>query len=134
MLEAWLAGAMLVLESNSVIHLRPLKLAAGGHASQSEAALMVNEKVSAVLEAQTSMMSGGRRFPSLKDIVSTWRQTQLDSPGCLADGSCLSAASAAHPSIAKTERVTIAVDCIDRALLDTEKTHQGQKKFQISTS
>jgi hypothetical protein len=59
MFEAWLSVAMLAVESNNVIGLRLMRLAAGGSDAYFEAALMVQEKVAAALEAQTSFLTGG---------------------------------------------------------------------------
>jgi hypothetical protein len=53
------AAFMLALESNRVITLRMMKLAAGGAAAQTEARLMVSEKVSEAMAAGITLMSGG---------------------------------------------------------------------------
>ena len=53
------AAFMLAIESNRVIALRMMKLAAGGAAAQAEARLMVSEKVSEAMAAGVTLMSGG---------------------------------------------------------------------------
>jgi hypothetical protein len=50
---------LLVVESNTVIGLRLLKLASGGGDACAEARLMVGEKFAAALEAQTAIWTGG---------------------------------------------------------------------------
>ena len=54
----WLAGAMLAFESCEVIRLRLAKLALGNHEANCEARLMLAEKVDAMFEAGSSLMSG----------------------------------------------------------------------------
>jgi hypothetical protein len=53
------AFAMLAFEAQTVIQLRLLKLALGGPAAQAEASQMINEKISASIEAAGSLMTGG---------------------------------------------------------------------------
>ena len=63
MLKPWfdltLSAAFLGLETQRVVGLRLMKLAAGGTAAQTEAQLMVSEKVSAFIEASTALAAGG---------------------------------------------------------------------------
>ena len=47
------------MEAASVIGLRTLKMAAGGQAAQTEAALMINEKIASTLDLQIRAMTGG---------------------------------------------------------------------------
>jgi hypothetical protein len=54
----WYAGTMLALESNNVIALRMIRLAAGGSDAAHEAHLMVNEKIDAMFEAWQSLWTG----------------------------------------------------------------------------
>jgi hypothetical protein len=54
-LNAWSLG----VEASSVIGLRTLKIAAGGPDGDAEGRRMVDEKVSAALEWQALMLSGG---------------------------------------------------------------------------
>ena len=53
--EAW----TLAVEASAVIALRTAKLAMGGDWSGRESRLMMTEKVSAALELQTAMLTGG---------------------------------------------------------------------------
>jgi hypothetical protein len=55
----WYDGAMLALESNTVVALRMMKLASGGSEAFREAHLMIEEKVDAAFEAMDSLFSGG---------------------------------------------------------------------------
>ena len=69
----WTLGmdtTMLVLESQAVIGLRMVKLAAGGAAAQAEAHRMVGEKVVAAQEAAMLLATGG----STKGVVSGYRR------------------------------------------------------------
>ena len=50
---------LLALESGNVVGLRMMKLMSGGSGSHDEAHLMVAEKVHAMFEAGTSLMTGG---------------------------------------------------------------------------
>lgn len=54
-LDAWKLG----VESYSVMGLRTLRLAQGGAAAQTEAELMVSEKVQAGIALQTLALTGG---------------------------------------------------------------------------
>jgi hypothetical protein len=54
-MDAWSLG----IEASSVIGLRTLKMAAGGPAAQTEAALMINEKIASTLDLQLRAMTGG---------------------------------------------------------------------------
>jgi hypothetical protein len=54
-MDAWALG----LEASSVIGLRTMKLAAGGAAAQTEAELMVREKIEAGMALQARAMAGG---------------------------------------------------------------------------
>jgi hypothetical protein len=56
--EAQYHLAMLAAESQQVIWLRMLKLAAGGMGAQREAELMVSEKVAAATQATSSLAMG----------------------------------------------------------------------------
>jgi hypothetical protein len=60
------AAFMLAIESNRVITLRMMKLAAGGAAAQAEARLMVSEKVSEAMVAGVTLMSGGSHAKVIK--------------------------------------------------------------------
>ena len=60
------AAFMLAIESNRVIALRMMKLAAGGAAAQAEARLMVSEKVSEAMAAGVTLMSGGSHAKVIK--------------------------------------------------------------------
>ena len=63
MIGAWiklsLDATMLAAEAQTVIGLRLMMLGAGGSAAQTEANLMVSEKVSALLEAGVTIAGGG---------------------------------------------------------------------------
>ena len=54
----WLAGAMLAWESCEVIRLRLTKFAHADDDAESEAQLMVSEKIDAMFEAGASLISG----------------------------------------------------------------------------
>ena len=54
-MDTWSLG----MEASSVIGLRTLKMAAGGQAAQTEAALMINEKIASTLDLQIRAMTGG---------------------------------------------------------------------------
>jgi hypothetical protein len=60
------AALMLAIESNRVIALRMMKLAAGGAAARAEARLMVNEKVSEAMAATVTLMAGGSHATVVK--------------------------------------------------------------------
>ena len=64
------AFAMLAFEAQKVVELRLVKLALGGPAAQAEAHQMVNEKISAVIEAAGSLMLGG----SPDTVVARYRE------------------------------------------------------------
>jgi hypothetical protein len=66
----WFAGAMLAFESCEVIGLRLAKLAVGDLAADSEARLMVNEKVDAMVEAGASLMAGA----SATEVIGRYRE------------------------------------------------------------
>ncbi len=55
----WLSTYLLELESCEVMTLRALKLAAGGHAANMEAARMASEKVSEAFGAWVTLTTGG---------------------------------------------------------------------------
>jgi hypothetical protein len=59
MLRPWYNLMMLGAESQQVIWLRLMKLAAGGTAAQNEARLMLSEKVSAAHQAGEHILRGG---------------------------------------------------------------------------
>jgi hypothetical protein len=54
----WYASAMLAVEASEVVRLRLEKFAHGGADCESEAALMVTEKIVAVIEACASWLAG----------------------------------------------------------------------------
>jgi hypothetical protein len=58
MFELWFAVAMLALESSDVIGLRVAELAHGGVDAQSEAHLLVNEKIVAVFDTSMRLARG----------------------------------------------------------------------------
>lgn len=58
MYKDWFNLAMLGLETQQVVWLRCMKLAAGGTAAQREASLMVSEKVEAATHAWMDSMTG----------------------------------------------------------------------------
>jgi len=63
MWQAWMRFSrdmtLLGLEAQEVVALRLLRLAEGGRAAEAEANRMVDEKVSAFLEAANTLASGG---------------------------------------------------------------------------
>jgi len=61
---------MLAAESQAVIALRLMKLAAGGAAAEAETQLMLSEKMTAATEAGAKLMAGG----SSDSIVSDYRK------------------------------------------------------------
>lgn len=61
---------MLAIESNGVVALRLARMAEGGAASRAEAVLMVQEKVEALIEAGTVLMTGG----TLACVVARYRE------------------------------------------------------------
>ena len=72
--EAWFRAGMdawlLAAESATVVGLRTMRLASGGHAGAREAALMVTEKIGAALELQAALVSTG---PALTPLAGTQR-------------------------------------------------------------
>ena len=64
------AIAMLALEAQTVIGLRLMRLACGGPAAQIEAQQMMSEKVSALIEASGTLMTGG----SCDTVVARYRE------------------------------------------------------------
>ena len=58
-LRTWLDLTMLAIESQQVICLRTIKMAAGGKKAHREAHLMVTEKVAAALHEGWRLMMGG---------------------------------------------------------------------------
>lgn len=65
------------LESQRVIALRLMKLAAGGPAAQKEAQKMVNEKIAASLEATKTLARGGTPRTVLKRYRTIMRANAL---------------------------------------------------------
>ena len=59
MFAIWINATLLAAESQQVVWLRCLKMAAGGPAAASEAQLMVTEKVGEALASCASMVAGG---------------------------------------------------------------------------
>ena len=59
MFKFWYDATMLSLESQHVIGLRLMKLAAGGKNAQAEASRMVTEKFAASMAAAVTLMCGG---------------------------------------------------------------------------
>ena len=59
MFKFWYDAAMLSIEAQGVIGLRMMKFAAGGKNAHTEARLMVREKISASMEAATTLLCGG---------------------------------------------------------------------------
>ena len=68
-------AAMLGIETQQVMHLRMMKLFAGGPKAQSEALRMVTEKTTALAEATMTLARGGRRRGSCEDIEPTSERT-----------------------------------------------------------
>jgi len=66
----WFAGAMLAFESCEVIRLRLTKMASGDGDAQSEARLMMSEKLDAAIEAGMSLMTGA----SAASVVGRYRE------------------------------------------------------------
>ena len=64
------AVAMLALEAQTVIGFRLMKRAWGGPAAQIEAQQMMSEKVSALIEASGTLMTGG----SCDTVVARYRE------------------------------------------------------------
>ena len=70
MFLAWTDMMMLALESQHAIWLRLARLAAGGVAAETEAALMVSEKIAAAEAAAFAAMGGA----SAEKIVRSYRR------------------------------------------------------------
>jgi hypothetical protein len=66
----WLASAMLAFESCEVIRLRLTKFAHAGAGAESEAHLMVSEKIDAMVEAGASLMAGA----STASVIGRYRE------------------------------------------------------------
>jgi phosphosulfolactate synthase (CoM biosynthesis protein A) len=64
------AVALLALEAQKVVELRLVKLAWGGAEAQLEAQQMVSEKISALIEASDTLMTGG----SCETVVARYRE------------------------------------------------------------
>jgi hypothetical protein len=65
-LDLTLNTAFLGLETQRVVGLRLMKLAAGGTAAQTEAQLMVTEKMAAFAEAAVTLATGGSAHKVLR--------------------------------------------------------------------
>ena len=59
MLNPWYCATLLAFEVHDVMRLRTVKIAHGGTDAFSEVHLMITEKISATVEALSSMMFGG---------------------------------------------------------------------------
>ncbi|MEJ0012657.1 MAG: hypothetical protein WDM94_08515 [Bauldia sp.] len=70
MFKSWIALAALSAESQQVMWLRSFKLAAGGAAAQTEANLMVSEKIAAATDAALRLSRGA----SPDSIVRAYRR------------------------------------------------------------
>ena len=83
MFNAWLSlsadGAQLFFETQHVISLRLMKIAAGGTAGQAEATRMVTEKVAAFAEAATTLAMGG----SAQKVIRRYRTHVKANARCL---------------------------------------------------
>jgi hypothetical protein len=83
MLKTWfdltLNAAFLGMETQRVVGLRLMKLAAGGAAAQTEAQLMVTEKVAAFAEAATTLATGG---PALSRSLRDYQEFCVWPVGC----------------------------------------------------
>jgi hypothetical protein len=66
MLRTWLDLTMLAVESQQVICLRTMRIAAGGKKAQKEARLMLTEKVAAGLHESWRLMMGASTQSILK--------------------------------------------------------------------
>ena len=66
----WFNMAMLAAESQAVIALRMMKLFGGGAAAEAETQLMLSEKVTAMNEANASLLAGA----SADSVVSDYRR------------------------------------------------------------
>ena len=65
-LDLTMNAAFLGLETQRVVGLRLMKLAAGGTAAQTEAQLMVTEKMAAFAEAAVTLATGGSAHKVLR--------------------------------------------------------------------
>jgi hypothetical protein len=70
MKNPWMDMLLLAAESQQVIALRMMKLAAGGTSANDEVQLMTSEKVTAMTEAGAKLMAGG----SADSVVSDYRR------------------------------------------------------------
>ncbi len=68
-------AAMLGIETQQVMHLRMMKLFAGGPKAHSEAMRMVTEKTNALAEATMTLARGGRRRGLFDDTEPTLNRT-----------------------------------------------------------
>jgi hypothetical protein len=66
----WYPAFLLAVESNNVIDIRIRKITTGGVSAVEETQLMLNEKVSAALEAGSMLVSG--RHPA--DVIDFYRK------------------------------------------------------------
>ena len=62
----WVSAWMLAMESNRVMALRMMKLAAGGPAARVEAVRMTSEKVSEAFGAAVTLATGGSNAKVIK--------------------------------------------------------------------
>ncbi len=70
MTREWFSLAMLSAEAQQVMWLRWMKLTAGGAAAQTEANLMVSEKIAAAGDAALRLAGGG----STASVVASYRR------------------------------------------------------------
>ncbi|PNG24686.1 hypothetical protein [Methylocella silvestris] len=70
MFSSSVAFTSLLIESNSVIGLRLMKLAMGGSSASDESSLMVKEKIDAGFEAISTLIAGG----SFDEVVCRYRE------------------------------------------------------------
>ncbi len=70
MYNPWFDVAMLAMESSSVVCLRLMRMSGGGSDAQVESQLMVNEKITAGMEAAFTLMSGG----SMDTVIGRYRE------------------------------------------------------------
>lgn len=70
MWNSWHTVTLLAIESQGVIGLRLLRLAAGGPDAHLEAFQMISEKVSAAAEASGTLMTGG----STSTVIARYRE------------------------------------------------------------
>ncbi|ACA20028.1 conserved hypothetical protein; putative signal peptide [Methylobacterium sp. 4-46] len=74
MIKSCLDAALLLVEAQSVVELRLMRLVLGGLDGCLEAQLMVSEKVNAALEAAGTLMAGG----SCGDVIVRYREQVAD--------------------------------------------------------